>query len=1077
MSLLGIGSAWGQLANSGFETTKAATQPPNAGWQLKTPLLPTNWNYNVQFGGPVGVVEGGHTGKYALSVAAGEKEAHLLQGPFPVETGQWLKLSGWVKEGQASLTVYEYAENTVWLRTVPVVTTISGGQEWVQGGGYHVISDPQVRAVSFVVIVRDKSGVLLDDLALEKMTVPESTGPEVVLENPGCRMVLSAGGQVTSFYDKTLGQERAVGLGRPFMSVSLANWQVPLSSIRREGNLLQVAFGDGQARVSVEVDEQPGWIAFALKSFEPAELQSLRLVDLTVKKLATTGGSLTANYDDKAALCLRSPRYWGLPGLSAGPETATFTCTYFSRYSFREAAVVLIACPREKLLPTIQEYERAYEVPSPRLNGEWGKTSRFIERSYFFVTDLSEANVDEVIAWAKRGGYNYLLVLENAWSHGGGTYAINEKNFPRGMAGLRATVSRIQQAGFKVGLHFLAAGMRGTDPLVSPVPHDQIYTDVTAELAAALDEKATFVPTVKPPAGFPAEDGGYDGHGAVLRVGNEIITYGSLKLDPPYGFSECTRGALGTTAAAHAAGSSVKHLYKSYGLFLIDADTPLMEQVAANVARVYKGAGCDGLYFDGSERLQGDHWYYNARIQMAYYDAVGRGNVMCQGSSYSPYTWHLNSRMASADGFRDIKEYLDKRASSFHWYKSNLMPLDLGWYAINRNIRPDDIEYVLSRAVGFDASVSIQTGIGNLNSVCQSDEMFDLVGRWNHLRQAGRVPEHIKARLREIGREFTLVQRGGEQVLVPVEYSAWANSSAEEGHPAQLTLSSRRAGKPELQVQIEAGATVAPGAVYEQGQALELFEVQPPGENQTISTNMYNPSVHGSRATFQGVTQELALVTDDVKEGKTACRFTATSTLPGNNGWATFGRRFDPPLAFGPYAVIGLWVKGDGQGQLLKVQLRDAKGGWQDHYVRIDFTGWRFVELPRPSPEPLDYSQITYLNFYFNAIPARQTVSVVLDGVKVLGQATRLENPRLKLGDEEVIFPVTMSPGERIVWRGPNDCWLYRGGPGRELVRPRGVAPEFKEGLTISAPPQSHQILFRSALQWPGSGVVIPLGR
>ena len=35
----------------------------------------------------------------------------------------------------------------------------------------------------------------------------------------------------------------------------------------------------------------------------------------------------------------------------------------------------------------------------------------------------------------------------------------------------------------------------------------------------------------------------------------------------------------------------------------------------------------------------------------------------------------------------------------------------------------------------------------------------------------------------------------------------------------------------------------------------------------------------------------------------------------------------------------------DGQGQLFKLQLLDADGGHQDHYTRVDFSGWRYCQF------------------------------------------------------------------------------------------------------------------------------------
>ncbi|MEI6504165.1 MAG: hypothetical protein WCP21_24395, partial [Armatimonadota bacterium] len=500
------------------------------------------------------------------------------------------------------------------------------------------------------------------------------------------------------------------------------------------------------------------------------QLSGLTLVDLNLKTLGKTGDVIGANYNDKTVVGALALHYSGLGQVRAFPgEVINLQCG-FNQFGTEKAGCALISCPRDRFEKTIQDVETAYGIPSPRLYGAWPKGSPLMRRSYFFVTDLSEANVDEVIRYGKRGHFGYILILEDAWSHGGGTFAINERNFPHGIDGLKATVAKLHKAGFRVGLHILSAGMRSTDPLVSPVPDKGLYVDTQVALAGDIDEKADFIPTATPPAKFSTQSG-YTENGTYLRIGDEIISYGAVKLDPPYGLLRCQRGALKSTPTAHRASDPVQHLMMSYGLFLIDADSDLMGRVADNAARVVNYCDTDGFYYDGCERLQGEHWYYNAKIQDAYYSRFKRRDMTLQGSSFSHFGWHWIAREASADGFAHIKEYLDKRSPSFAWYFNNLMPLDVGWYAVNENNRPDSIEYICAKATGYESSISIETGVANLNSVPQAPEIIDMIARWEDLRLSGRVSPEIREKLREPGKEYHLATQAGQDVLIPVEYS------------------------------------------------------------------------------------------------------------------------------------------------------------------------------------------------------------------------------------------------------------------------------------------------------------------
>lgn len=1062
-----------EVVNGGFEDCQPATAAPSAAWTLRGGLLPSGWLFNGQYGGALEIVTEAHAGQRALTLGKTGSLAHLYQPPVAVTAGTMLKLSVWAKGGEVELTLYELAGDK-WLRTVPTVARITAADDWTQGGGFYLVTDPQVTQVALVIAKVTSGGVLVDDVEMQPIAPTNRDGEATVIENLGCRLTLGSDGSFRSLFDRTLGEERGLAAGAPIASATVGNWQLPVTRLTRRDSQLELVFGDDQARATVEVQEHPYFIGLILKSWEPRDMASITLLDLAVKGLEVVGASVGATYDSRAALGLQTLHYAGSQSVIGTPETVHFRSTFPGSRGLEKAGCALLACPRPRLEQTIQEVEQTYGLPSPQIDGVWGKQSPFVKRSYFFVHDLSEANVDEVVAWGKRGRFAYIQVLEDAWSHGGGSFAINEKNFPHGRDGLKATVAKLHAAGFKVGLHFLAAGMRGTDPLVSPVPDEGLFYAAELPLAAAIDEKSDFIPTATPPTEFPAEDGGYMGSGTYLRLGDEIIWYRTVSLDPPYGFVDCQRGVLKSTPTTHAPGDKIRHMKRSYGLFLIDADSPLMDRVAARVAEVFGYCDCDGMYFDGSEALQGDHEYYNARIQMAYAEKAGKPNLICQGSSFSPYTWHLVSRCASADGYRDIKGYLDQRSPSFiSWYDANLMPIDIGWYGLNPHIRPDDMEYICSRAVGFDASISLSTSIANLKTVPQAGEIVDNLARWEELRLSGRVPDNVRARLREPGKEYHLETKAQEALLIPVEYSPWLTIGATEG-PTSLEVRNGRIRPARLELQLECGEAIRPGADYATAQPLELFEAEPPGEVQAIDTHLYNPTIHGNRATSLGVTQEIELITDDVKEGQAACRFRATSTLKSNSGWATFGRSFDPPLQLTNYAAIGLWVKGDGKGEALKVQLWDTQGNPQDQYITIDFTGWRFIELDRPDPAPVDYTAISRLNFYYNGMPAETTSETILDGVKVVGRKTRLTNPVVRIGEEQLRLPVTMSPGDRLVCRGSGDTWLYRVGQEREAVEMDGTMPAVEDTLKVSAEEATHQLLLRAALSWPDLAVRIP---
>jgi|GEM_PF-1174828 len=1100
------------VPNAGFEETRGATPPPT-GWTVATDLLPQGWSGDPEAPWAGGLVGEAHAGKYALSLGTNGAPAHVHSDAVPVLAGEAYELSAWARDGRVSLAIVEFGGGKR-LRTTPPVAEVRAGSAWAQGGGYYLVA-PGVDQIAADLSVDSPTGARVDDLGLRPVERPRAAGPEVVLETAGVKLVIGPDGGCTSLYDKTLGAERNLHPGRPLMHAALGNWTYPATRCAAQGDRLDVTFGEDKAGATVEVQSRSGFIGLLIRDYHPADLEQLTLLDLLVTEQAVVGGSFGVLYDSRSALGIQTLHFSGLQLLGlAGPDRLALGCTYNRLARDREAlyqppaarGCALLACQRDRLALTLQAIEETYGLPSPKIDGVWGKLSPAMRGSYLFLTDLTAATVDKAIAYAQRGRFGYVLIAQDSWSNGGGTFAINEKGFPGGLPTLKASVERLQQAGLKVGLHFLTAGMVPTDPLVTPVPDRGIYSDAAVPLAAAVDEAATFIPTATaPPVEFtdtpmtgpslmaprPFEIS-CPGGGTVLWIGDELVLYGRPKREPPYGFEGCQRGHWGTRPAPHGAGDPVKHLYMmAYGPVLMDADSDLLERVAQRVADVMNDCQCDGLYFDGSELLQGDHAYYNARLQTAYLDKIRRKDLIIQGSSYSPYTWHSMCRMASADGFRQIKLFLDRRTPTFQWYFDTLMPLDIGWYAINTNIRPDDVEYVCSRALGFGSSISVQTSTESLDTVPQAGEMIDLVAAWEELRLSGRVAEALREQMRQPGNEFHLIRRGDEDTLVPVEYSAWACSpllapeertAAGEKDPlrppddaeSSVALRSARGQPARRELQLEVRELVAPGPAYAAGVPLELFETDG-NDWRPTATAAQGSVVRGKQAAREGVTQEITLVTDDVREGKSACRFSATSTLAEAGGWASFGTTFDPPISLRDYAAIGLWVKGDARCEVLKLQLWDTAGHAQDHNLVVGFSGWRYIELPRPTGLAMDYERIASVCFYYNAMPGEATCATFLDGVRAMASATVLRNPALIVNGEPITFPATMNQGDRLMLRSNGECWLYpAGGQARRQVAPQGSLEALAADVTVTARPASHRLRFRGAMLWPPLGTVLP---
>ena len=195
----------------------------------------------------------------------------------------------------------------------------------------------------------------------------------------------------------------------------------------------------------------------------------------------------------------------------------------------------------------------------------------------------------------------------------------------------------------------------------------------------------------------------------------------------------------------------------------------------------------------------------------------------------------------------------------------------------------------------------------------------------------------------------------------------------------------------------------------------------------------------------KGVTQTLTRSRDCAKFGTGSVCYTATSTRDDNGGWSYKPGPLPKPIDLAEFKAIGFWVFGDGNGQSLKLQLRDAAGGWQDMYRRVDFIGWRYCQFDLGAATLKDPT-ITAMHFYYNGIPAGKTVTCHVDEIRLLREVEPLTNPELTVNGKTIRFPAALNAGDRLVFKGPENCGLYRASGELERVTPVGTPPRLAPG-------------------------------
>jgi len=810
----------------------------------------------------------------------------------------------------------------------------------------------------------------------------------------------------------------------PFCRLITATATLDSMSVTRSGEQLTFGFDQG-VRLTYRLSIGRGYVAaevVSLEGVDPRAVSTLRLADvsLSLSPLARRADSLVAAWDERVAVALMPTHLAVRPierlETGGGGATCRLMAETSSAFGILPAGCGLVACSTAEFMSAVAAFERAAGLPSPRPGGAPGKESVASRRSYLFIRRLHEADTPHVAAWARRGGMGSVLI-GGSWSRTAGHHEVDTRFFPEGVTSLSRAVRTLHDAGPAVGLHLLGAAVHVADPYVTPKPDPRLVKNARGTLASDLAKDATTIPLTAPPTGFPPSDGGYRGDGTTVQVGDEIIAYGGISTDPPFGLLHCERGAHGTKVSAHSVGAEVAHLQRSYGYYLHDLDSTLADEVLGRVCAVADSTNIDMLYIDGSERLQGEQWYYNGKLLEKYYKGLKNPNVFLQASAWSPWSWHHISRMASADGHGDVKGYLDERTPSFARYRDHFMAIDCGWYYLyDRKVTVDQFDYILQRCLGFDASISLQTDPHQLQTHPEAPAIFDLINLYERVRLSGTVDDTTKELLREPKREYRTVLEPLR--LQRVHFGDW------------LSLDLAVPGERHQVIEpMFAGARV--------GLQLRCLELLKPGNQFTSPDAVVLERAHGlgpfggrpGAATIEGaelgitsgtaVAHRLGTVRDGPAH-KPALRYQATSTLHSPQGWSTFGTTFSVPKNLSGHGGLGVWLRGNGRGGTFKIQLGDGDGAI-DYTISNDFKTWRYVQFARGSARESaspDDRRITRLSYFWNGLPPRGTVTMDIGPIVSLPELDRGEvvAPTLSLGGKTITFDVTLAQDERLVW-------------------------------------------------------------
>ena len=849
-------------------------------------------------------------------------------------------------------------------------------------------------------------------------------------------LVVGDDGSLLSLKEKGTGRE-LLATPQPVLAVEQKQGRrLQARQMRLENGLLIADFPRGAGSAAIRIAAKDQYFTVTAADLKVPDAERFTFFQLSPAPKEYVGNMAGLASDDASGVCLRS--------LALEVDTSfhspvpQFRASTTVEHGLVGHSIGLAAGPRPQLIPMLRSMAETEPVPKSRVGGPWSMGAEETRGSYLFA-DLAAKDTDAWIELARRGGFTNLHL--HGWWSSLGHYEPRAAYFPGGLEEMKATAERIRAAGLKPGTHTLTACISPNDPWVTPAPSPHLIASNRYTLAKPLSatDKTIFVNE----APGPGHDviWSYSGNGNALRVGSELIRYSAISREQPYAFLECERGAFKTQAAAHTEGAAVDYLQQRYIAFYPDPKSPLAIELAERIARVYNACKLEMIYFDGSEGMRSRFGIDTMR--WAIFKRLHGGAT--EGSEWGHNSWWIHSRLGAWDHpVWAMKQFHDahiRQASRFRL--TDLLEPQLGWWAprgpsaIARGHFPDELEYFAAQNLAIDGPGSIQ-GVHAAGRPWNAriEELFTVLGWYERLRLARYFDQATLQQVGQPGRDVRLRQNAAGQWQFTPAHLAKHRISAVGNGSEQWQTENPYSAQP-FRARLEALYSVAP---YDDAKA-------------TVLADFADLDLLDNRRNAAGVTARVELEATDVKAGGRSLRLRAANVGDSPRGaWAQIGRKYKHPyFSMLPGDALGLWVKGDGSGALLNIQIhspREYHDCISDHYIDLDFTGWRYVEIllrERDSERLTNYlwpyggggshaiyrnavdrAHISEVNLLLNEIPAKGKVDILLSPiVSLTARRAALANPSLELGGSKVVFPVTLQSGQYIELEGIDDCVLY----------------------------------------------------
>lgn len=769
------------------------------------------------------------------------------------------------------------------------------------------------------------------------------------------------------------------------------------SSLETESGKIKVTFENGLS-VFLAVEIFDDFMTFEVDGDLDSSVRALKFANLSTNlsddEYLLNGMGMTA---------WTKPSAWGYR--APAPDISAEAFTHLG-HGVRGAKLGVVFSKKQDAIEILKKVADAIDPKvglTSKAGGPYTKEWAGNFGDYALVTNIAPDKLDESLRLAVEFNIDQYDVHQSA----GNTFCQGDYVFAHTESGTateyRDTLGKkIKDAGLITALHNYAyyISPRAESLLSNPKWQKQIQVRETYTLTEDIDENKLELPTVEDASGFDTSYNFLHRNMSYVLVDEEIIKIG--KATSP-ALAECTRGACGTKAAPHKKGSVLKHLDGIFGDFNPVLGSELFYHVADLTAKAFNEGGFDMLYFDAIDGIHNhiddrrDSWYYHQMFIHRVLSQCERTAIV-ETSSGCPQEWNFRGRCGAWDYANfSIKKHITNHAKANLRDIASNLTATLGWFCFFtdenvwghmknttfKTLFHDDMDFLGKYALAYDMSIVFHPlAVDSINNnPFHYDNIKYYTEHYTRLRKAHYFSPEALERLKSHGGEWRVIPDGDEFKLQQMHYC-----KANLGNAYKLSDFSYNGENPfKAQmpfVRVEARYST----LFEEPLTLAKYdETKPVGENKVV--------------------QEIS--TPDID-----ARMAMTIKVKGT------GR--------------------DGDAALISLAggVRGEKGGRSDHFINLNFEGWRdFILLDFDNADydtekyvfdgiTTTYSAYDTYRFCPNHFTMK-TVALRLTGETaenaVFGDLVSyhqapapIKNPTVKVGDTEFTFNCELHGGDYV---------------------------------------------------------------